>query len=241
LPCFLAAVDLSLWKLQLPVNDNWRPTGDDATEIYPVRMSDNDNYRTYATMLTGGILRLYAPVRGATTPGSDYPRSELREMTTGGDNAAWDPTRTRGTLRASLAVTNLYTPRSSGDVARVTLAQIKGPGSAAVLMMYYDAEGSIYFRENDQPKVYPKSLASKPVDIPLGQRFDYLIVSDTIRVSVTITYKGVAYKASWAISNSRWSGKRVYFKTGAYGQGNEDTGTGGCRVLFYQLPKPTHP
>ncbi|WP_461009183.1 chondroitinase-B domain-containing protein [Streptomyces capparidis] len=94
-------LDLGNWKLQLPIGASESPT-----EIKQPQL-DSYSHDPYF-MVTGDAVQFRAPVNGVTTSGSNYPRSELREMTNGGTtNAAWSSTSGTHTLTVREAFTHL--------------------------------------------------------------------------------------------------------------------------------------
>src|ERR1043166_2284918 len=71
--------DLSHWKLTLPVDSNGTNIGT-AAEIQVAQMITGYTNALYFYTASDGAMLFWCPVDGASTSGSDYPRSELREM-----------------------------------------------------------------------------------------------------------------------------------------------------------------
>src|SRR5206468_4514274 len=71
--------DLSHWKLTLPVDSNGTNTGT-AVEVQVSQMVAGYTNASYFYTASDGAMLFWCPVDGATTSGSSYPRSELREM-----------------------------------------------------------------------------------------------------------------------------------------------------------------
>lgn len=97
-------LDLTNWKLTLPVAD----TDGFALEILQPELAKytNDPYFHLDSARTGVLFRAHCG--GATTSGSGYPRSELREMTNAGqDLAAWSTTSGTHTMRIDEAIVHL--------------------------------------------------------------------------------------------------------------------------------------
>ncbi|WP_030559854.1 polysaccharide lyase family 7 protein [Streptomyces aureocirculatus] len=95
-PCDYPAqqLDLTNWKVTLPTGAEESPT-----EIKQPALAtfSSDPWFRVNSACTGVQFR--AAVNGVTTPGSSYPRSELREMTSNGtSNAAWSATSGTHTL-----------------------------------------------------------------------------------------------------------------------------------------------
>ena len=94
-------LELSDWKLTLPVGANGKPT-----EILSARLG------SYASTYFGvgrscNAVRFRAPVNGVTTVDSQNPRSELREMVGGRAPAAWSSTSGTHTMTVTEAFTRL--------------------------------------------------------------------------------------------------------------------------------------
>lgn len=86
------------WKLTLPTGD--------PTEIDPTALGTFSDPNWFHTTPDGGVA-FRAPVNGATTSGSDYPRSELREMAPRGKLASWSAKTGTHTLVVNEAFTAL--------------------------------------------------------------------------------------------------------------------------------------
>ncbi len=89
-------LNLSNWKLQLPDGSSGH--------AYPELASYQD--KNFRVNDTGNGIVFRAQVGGSTTPNSNYPRSELREMAGKGE-AAWNGTSGTHTLSLTEAVTQL--------------------------------------------------------------------------------------------------------------------------------------
>lgn len=77
-------LDLTNWKLTLPTGSSNSPT-----EIEQPKLSDFKVNPWFTIAPEGGAVIFRAPVNGSSTSGSDYPRSELREMTDAKIKANW--------------------------------------------------------------------------------------------------------------------------------------------------------
>ncbi|HEY3501771.1 MAG TPA: polysaccharide lyase family 7 protein [Actinocatenispora sp.] len=79
--------DLSVWSLQLPIGSPGAPT-----TIPPAQLEGADGYTNPAYFWTDkndGSMTFWDPESGVTTPNSNYPRTELREMSPDGSAADW--------------------------------------------------------------------------------------------------------------------------------------------------------
>lgn len=80
-------LDLSRWKLTLPTGASRKPT-----QVLPLNLGQVVATPFFQANPTCNGVVFRAPVTGVTTPGSHYPRSELREMASGSAPAAWSST-----------------------------------------------------------------------------------------------------------------------------------------------------
>ncbi|MCU0789347.1 MAG: polysaccharide lyase family 7 protein, partial [Verrucomicrobia bacterium] len=71
--------DLTHWYLGLPVDSSGGTSGDSASISASQLVAGYSNALYFYTG-ADGAMTFWAPVTGATTSGSDYPRSELREQ-----------------------------------------------------------------------------------------------------------------------------------------------------------------
>lgn len=244
-PAPVPPIDRTLWKLTLPVDASGGFSGT-AIEIKPLPATYER--APYFYTAADGALTFMAPANGATTSGSHYPRSELREMTSGGTEAAWTIAQ-GGTLGASLAVDELPVA-STGKNGRIVIGQIHGP-SDELCRLYYD-NGRLYFHDDKsgpsrtELEYELRSPTGAAANIPLHDVFDYSIVVANGTLTVSAQHNGIAYSATETI-NSFWTGKALYYKAGAYvqvgkpGSGAGTTGTGRGMVSFYRLTPPSHP
>lgn len=112
-----AGLDLSRWKLTLPVVKDGK-----ALELLPTlpdRYEQVDPSRTFWEVLPDGSARLRTWHGGGTTSGSANPRTELRELTLTGGLADWSTTSGSHSLTVTTQVNRLTKVRP-----HVVLAQI---------------------------------------------------------------------------------------------------------------------
>jgi len=158
-----------------------------------------------------------APVDGATTRNSSYPRSELREMN-GTEEAAWSNGSGTHTLRATEAVTEL--PESKPELVT---AQIHGGDDDVMQIRLEGSRLMVQYADGAE------HITLDP-DYRLGTPYDIEIVAAAS--SVRVGYNG-ELKAELPLSGSTW-----YFKAGAYVQSNPtkgDTATAAGQVVIYSL------
>lgn len=201
-PVVAPPIDLSKWKLTLPT-----PLGGNTpAEIDPI---GNFEQPPYFDRILGAIL-FRAPVTGATTPNSKYPRSELREM----DPKAWSTKAGTHEMVIEQAITAL-----PGEKPHVVAGQIHDAYDDVIMVRL---EGNRLFAESDGDEV-----GLLDADYKLGTRFRVSLRTSPSDISVF--YNGVR-KATLIGS---WTG--CYFKAGCYTQANEDNGSGYGEVVIYAL------
>lgn len=185
------------WKLTIPVGE------DEAREIEQPKLSTFQDPRFFHVDATRTGVVFRAAVRGATTSGSEYPRTELREMTRGGrKEASW--TNKRGTHVMTLQQAITSTPKAKPEVV---VAQIHD-GEDDVLMVRLNGTRLIVETEEDGP------IGVLDPNYVLGTRYSLQINAD--RSGIRVTYNNtrtVTYKET---------GEEYYFKAGCYTQSNED-------------------
>jgi poly(beta-D-mannuronate) lyase len=196
-------LDLSHWKLTVPVAQGESRR---AAEIGRPRLAQFQDRTTFFVDPRAKAVVFRAPCGGATTKGSKYPRSELREMS-GSDektSASWG-TDDEGvhTLTATLAVTH-----APAHKPQVVCAQIHDAKDDLLMIRL---EGRKLFVERNEA-----GDAELDANYALGTFFDLKIQAGSGHVQ--IWYNG-APKLDW-----RQSRKGCYFKAGCYTQSNVQKG-----------------
>lgn len=223
--------DLSNFKITLPVDSSGGYTG---TAVEVTNLINYINSQYFYTGVDGSMV-FRAPVDGATTSGSSYARSELREMN-GTARAAWNLS-TGGVMTATLEVDKAPT-RLDGTVGKLVVGQIHGANDELV-RLYWDAN-KLYFAndlsgsDNSEHKFYFTNAAGQQPDVSLDERFSYVIDAKGSTLDVTVYADGDVYHSVTPI-NSVWQSDSLYFKAGAYLGINETSGTGWGQTSFYDL------
>lgn len=188
-------LDLSRWKLTLPTGSGHSPT-----QVLPVNLGtvlDSPFFQTNPSC-NGVIFR--APVTGVTTPGSHYPRSELREMATTGAPAAWSSTVGTHLLGVYEAFTAL--PRGKPELVG---AQIH---DATEDITVFRLEGSNLWITNGNNPHY--QLAT-----------DHYVLGTVFAAGFLVTQGQIgAYYNGKLIAQISRAFSNGYFKAGAYTQAN---------------------
>jgi Ca2+-binding RTX toxin-like protein len=223
--------DLSGWKIALPVDSSGGNTGK-ALEVTNLQGFENGTY-FYDT--SSGAMVFRANVDGATTTGSNYARSELREMN-GTAAAGWN-LETGGFMTATLAVNEAPT-LFNGDSGRIVIGQIHGK-EEELLKIYWD-KGTVYIYDdhggpnNAMQRFYLRDADGNTPQISLNERFTYTIDAHGDELIVRVYADGRVYTSASPISDI-WQDDTFYFKAGIYLGVNETQGTGAGQVSFYDL------
>lgn len=220
--------NLGIWQLQLPSGS---PGSPDTISSSGLEGGYSSQY--FYTDSSDGAMTFWTPEKGVTTPNSNFPRSELREMNANGTAANWRLSGTH-TLNATLRVTKVPSSVAIGQI------KIGSPLESGVttstkptLEMYYRSSGDIVVGIENSPDggQTPHTIAN----IPLGTKFTYQIKATGSTLTVTIN--GVAH--SWPL-NPAFLPHGQYFKAGDYIQSSSSSTTIGAEVKFYAL-SVTHP
>ncbi|MBQ0821674.1 polysaccharide lyase family 7 protein [Microvirga sp. HBU67558] len=222
--------DLSNWKITLPVD----PNGGFIGTAMEVKNLSGYQHSKYFYTAADGAMTFVAPVEGATTSGSSYSRSELREMN-GTATAAWNLT-TGGFMSATLEVD--AAPNRDGVGGKIVVGQIHGQDDELVRL--YWENGKLYFANdqagssNTETKFFFVNASGQQPSVSLDERFSYTINAKGDDLEVTVFADGQVYKSVSKI-NSVWQSDTFYFKAGAYLGANETNGSGYGQTSFYAL------
>jgi alginate lyase len=208
-----ALLDMSAWKLTLPGGKEGSPT-----EILPPDLKSFTENGVFHMSREGDGVVFRAEVGGATTKNSDYPRSELREMASAEEEAAWSNTSGTHTLDVRQAITEVPPVKP-----HVVAAQIHDGKDDVLQIRLEDKTLAVQYNDgNDQVVIDP--------DYQLGTPYDLRIVAEDGRV--VVFYNG-KQAAELPLNGSSW-----YYKVGAYTQSNpakgDKAGAAG-EVVVYDL------
>jgi len=190
-------IDTKEWYLTLPTGKEGSPDTVEGSELANYHSKFFD-----LTQARDGIV-FTANAGGATTSGSHYPRSELREMN-GEEKASWDGRKGTHVMELDQAITK--TPSAKPDVIA---GQIHGTSDDLMQIHLSGKELTVKYADG-------KKKVSLDDDYRLGTRFKVKIESSGGHVKVW--YNGQE-KADLPISTST-----SYFKAGAYVNSNTSKG-----------------
>jgi hypothetical protein len=215
--------DLTLWELQEPIGAPGAPT-----TISPAQLAGPNGFHDsyFFTDPVDGAMTFWDPENGVTTANSNYPRSELREMTAAGAPANW-PTSGTHRLSATLAVTQVP---SHVAVGQIHLGTGTPASTKPLLELFYYADGSISLGVEQSPAGGNEVLS--PVgSAPLGTRWSYVI--ELSGNTITVIIDGGAPQ-TFAMSPT-FNQENMYFKAGDYDQSVGSSATVGATVKLYAL------
>lgn len=205
LPYPSQVLGLSYFELTIPVTD--QNTGNAAEIKQPQLAGYSSQY--FATLADGSGVRFIAPVGGATTSGSQYPRSELREMANiGTEEASWSTTSGRSDMRLTESIRHLPVAKP-----QLVFAQIHGPSDDLIEAEISGKNGHNRLYINHNGKEYGSDLDDNYV---LGTKFSLEIVASNGYVDVY--YNGVQHV------HQKLEDSGDYFKAGCYTQSNTSKG-----------------
>jgi hypothetical protein len=211
-------LDLSSWKLTLPVGSD----DDDAEEIRQPDLESftDDRFFTVTRGGTGVVFR--APAGGATTSGSDYPRSELREMDPGGTSeASWSSASGTHVMTMKQAITAL--PRRKAEV---------------VAGQIHDADDDVVMVRLERQRLFVEAdgedVGVLDADYDLGTAFTIEMKANAD--GIEISYDTADIDGAKTVRYGE-VGQGYYFKAGCYTQSNSshDDDDAHGEVVVYAL------
>lgn len=218
--------DLSIWQLQEPIGSASAPDSPNMVSPKDLMGPNGFHDKYFFTDPQDGAMTFWDPENGVTTPNSNYPRSELREMTADGKAANWLAPGTH-TLSATVMATEIPDHTAVGQIH---LGTGTPPSTKPLLELFYYKSGKIEMSIEQSPA----GGNSKPYPVgtrPLGSKWSYVIglAGNTISLSID---GGAAQ--TWQMS-STFNQEGMYFKAGNYDQSSGNDGSVSATVKFYAL------
>jgi hypothetical protein len=227
--------NLTNWYLGLPVDSSGGTSGDSAS-ISAAQLTGGYSNALYFYTGTDGAMTFWAPVTGATTSGSSYPRSELREQITPPSNDInW-----RGYGMHILTATCKVTQVAS--TSKVIIGQIHtktGDARPLVKLQYNDGtiEALVKQYASDTMPNTDNKLTFQ--NVGLNNSFNYTIQNENGLVTVTVN--GLTKSTNTFLTDPLWTSQEFYYKAGSYCQDNVGSSSEGARVAFYALSRSHAP
>ncbi|MBB3701293.1 polysaccharide lyase family 7 protein [Flammeovirga yaeyamensis] len=203
---------LTDWKITLPIDaqgrDNKRVFDVNQRIKTPLEIADNGiidfEYRPYFFAKDGEVF-FRAHAAGATTKGSKYPRSELRQRS-GHGNLYWSVNDAQY-LETQLRVTHVPTEKPE-----VCMVQIHGPEDEPLRVQYHTKKG-VYIVWNENNKDYDNAL---PYNMGEQLKISVLVDKGYITCQIQNLTQGTKYKKTWKSMDDTG-----YFKVGCYTQASK--------------------
>lgn len=193
-------LNLANWRLTLPVDTSIKGSPDEISQPMLAKYS----WQPYFAVNTAGNAVVFrAHTGGQTTKNSKYPRSELREMTSGGQEAAWSNASGVHVMVIKQAVTHLPAIKPE-----VVAGQIHDESDDVIMIrlksrrLYVESGG--------------KSIGVLEENYTLGKVFTVRLIAQNGQISVD--YNGIRRV------NLSKVGSGYYFKAGCYTQSNPSKG-----------------
>jgi hypothetical protein len=217
-PGVLGGIDLSNWKLTIPVEND----DGNATTVQPVALAQP----WLSENPTGGLM-FWAPSSGATTKHSDHPRTELNSLT--------NFKAGQGVHTLSASVTLLQVPQ---DGQGIIMGQIHGAddiSSVPYVMLRYQENKVIVVVKQVQDG---NDHINYPLldNVPLNARFDFTIIDlGNGNLGFTGILGGQTQNLTVPIP-TEFKGATVRFQAGDYQQADDPAGgQDGGRVILHTL------
>jgi hypothetical protein len=216
--------DLSDWELQEPVGSPGAPT----TISPPALDTYHDSY--FFTDPTDGAMTFWDPEDGVTTPNSNYPRCELRELNPDGSGANWKVAGTN-TLSATVEAVSVPDKVVVGQIHLGTAIEADAASSTKPLLeLYWEASGNVVIGIERDPLASGETETTV-ANVPVGTRMSYEI---TLQGDGTISLT-VNGKTSTFTMPSSMNAYGMYFKAGNYDQSVGLDASVSATVKFYAL------
>lgn len=228
-------LDLSHWSLTLPVDASGANSGTADTVTTSELLNGYES--SWFQAVEGGGVQFFAPIQGATTAHTVYPRSELRELLSPPDPSVnWS---SAGPAELTAYLTVHQVPLANG---KVTVGEIVGYNGTnpdinvlTKVIFEYNADNcsaTLYTLTLPSPTA-SSSTASRHVltrTLKLGQPFPY-----SIRVDNKTVYFATGTATASDPIPAAWDDVGLYFRAGASLFANGSSLTDGARVTFYEL------
>jgi hypothetical protein len=197
-------LNLTNWKITLPINSSGTQSGSTPLEVTQPALATYEVTPYFHNNANNTGVIFQANTGGVTTSGSNYPRSELREMTNNGaSNASWSSTSGTHTMEIDQAITHLPAVKQ-----HIVAGQIHDASDDVIV---FRLEGTKLFMDHNGA-----DGTTLDANYVLGTRFTVKFV--VTGGQVKSYYNGVLKETY----NKSFSG--AYFKAGAYTQSSCKSG-----------------
>lgn len=251
----LPKIDLSHWKVTLPVNnDKGKPY-----EISPPEISNFANIEAAKPYMyidsTKGAIVFHAMPTDSKTKNTKYTRSELREQMVPGDNNTNWTFKQGGTMKGKIAMQKV-TRDSEGKYHRVIIMQIHGRltneqrdligeddnNAPPMLKIYWD-KGKIRVKTKvlknlkaSETEILHEDAWDNDAGFNFEEEVGFRKFTLEVKVSdgkMVIILNNSEYKVYEGIHMKKWGIFENYFKAGNYFQSRDEGAF--AKVRFYEL------
>ena len=225
--------NLTNFYLGLPVDSSGGTSGDSASISAAQLVAGYSNALYFYTGPVDGAMVFWAPVTGATTPNSSYPRSELREQLTPPSNSTnWLPYGNH-LLSAQCRVTQVP---STGKVIIGQIHCYTGNARPLLKLQYNNGVIEALVKTNSN---YDADFKFYFQNVGLSNLISYQIHQENGWLTTAIN--GSNQTINVFATDPDWATNGLYFKAGSYCQDNSGTTNEGARVAFYALSRSHAP
>lgn len=249
----LPDIDLSHWKVTLPVGENGKPIEVTPPEILDYATNEILKHYMYNDSIEGALVFYTTP--GETTPNSSKSRTELREqMVPGSNNTNWTFAQ-GGRMKGTLSVPSISRD-ANGEYYRTIIMQIHGRltnqqrdligeddnNAPPVLKIYWD-DGKVRVKTKilkDLNSTYEESLHTTAWTDDEGYNFPIAVGDNKFTLEVIVSegrmeiiFNETYSKVYEGIHMDKWGVFENYFKAGNYFQ-SEEQGSNAI-VKYYDL------
>ena len=251
----LPKIDLSHWKVTLPVNnDKGKPYEISPPEIHDFASIDVAKPYMYIDSLKGAIV-FHAMPTSSKTKNTKYTRSELREqMVPGDNNVNW--TFADGAYMKGKIAMEASTKDANGKYHRTIIMQIHGRltneqrdligeddnNAPPILKIYWD-NGKIRLKSKvlkniniDAPEIFYEEAWDNDEGFNFSQEVGFRKFILEVKVSegkLVVVLNKNEFKVYDSVHIRKWGVFENYFKAGNYFQSRDDGSF--SKVKFYEL------
>jgi len=227
--------DLNNWYIQFPTeNGSLTCTAGSVDSASTTQLIAGYTNAPYFYTGTDGAMVFWAPINGATTSGTTFPRSELRELINTNDTSVdWT---LYGTHILNAQVKVLQVPTSTKEVIIGQIHAYSGDALPTVKVIY------------DNGKVHATIKTNSTDD---GSDFDFPTVTSGLSNSITyqievvnglisVVINGITNSYNIFHSDPNYTNETQYFKAGDYCQADScsnPANADGARIAFYALTR----
>jgi PKD repeat protein len=227
--------NLNNWYIQFPTeNGSLTCTAGSVDSASTTQLINGYTNAPYFYTGSDGAMVFWAPINGATTSGTTFPRSELRELINPSNTSIdWIP---YGTHILNAQVKVLQVPSSTKEVI---IGQIHAYSSAALptVKIIYD-NGKLHGTVKTNSTDDGSDLDFPTVTSGLSNTITYTI--EVVNGLVSVAINGITNSYNIFHSDPNYTNETQYFKAGDYCQANSCSNPStndGARIAFYALTR----